>query len=107
LSRFLILVPGGELREGRPGVTAGTPRERWLPGMGMGIAAVITSEGTYMAVSGAKRPDRRLEAAEHVCNICGKPSESTICEACSERLGVDALVRKKHEEQGNSWSRWE
>jgi hypothetical protein len=39
--------------------------------------------------------------------MCGKPSEMTICAECSERLRVEALARKKHEEQGNAWSHWE
>ncbi len=53
------------------------------------------------------RFDPRPEYARHVCNICGKPSEITICDQCSERLRVEALARKKHEEQGNAWSHWE
>jgi hypothetical protein len=31
----------------------------------------------------------------------------TICDECSERLHVEALSRKKHEEQGDEWSHWE
>jgi hypothetical protein len=31
----------------------------------------------------------------------------TICDECSERLRVEALGRKKHEEQGDAWSHWE
>jgi len=45
--------------------------------------------------------------AEHVCNICGKASEKTICDLCSERIRLEALARKKREEQGNSWAHWE
>jgi predicted amidophosphoribosyltransferase len=44
---------------------------------------------------------------KRVCNVCGKPFESTICDNCSERLRLDALIRKKHEERGNAWSHWE
>jgi hypothetical protein len=51
----------------------------------------------------ADRPER----ATRVCNICSKPSPSTICEQCSERLRMEALARKKREEQGNAWSQWE
>ena len=43
----------------------------------------------------------------HVCNICGNESESTICEGCSERIRMEALARKKHEERGNAWTHWE
>jgi recombinational DNA repair protein RecR len=49
----------------------------------------------------------RPEHAKHVCNTCGKASESTICEECSERIRMEALARKKREEQGNAWSPWE
>ena len=48
----------------------------------------------------------RPEHARHVCNTCGKPSEQTICDECSERIHVEALARKKREEQGNAWSHW-
>ncbi len=51
--------------------------------------------------------DSRPEHARHVCNMCGKPSEATICDECSERLRIEALSRKKHEEQGDAWSHWE
>jgi hypothetical protein len=43
----------------------------------------------------------------HVCNICGKTSEDTICEGCSERIRIEALARKKHEENGCAWTHWE
>ena len=42
-----------------------------------------------------------------ICNLCGKPSEVTICDECCERLRMEALARKKHEEQGDAWSHWE
>ena len=54
-----------------------------------------------------RRSDSQPEHANHVCNMCGKPSEVTICDECSERLRMEALARKKHEEQGNAWSHWE
>jgi len=47
------------------------------------------------------------EQIEHVCNLCGRRSGATICEECSERLRIEALARKKHEEQGDAWSHWE
>ena len=55
----------------------------------------------------ALRSDPRPGHAHQVCNMCGKPSEITICNECSERLGVEAVARKKHEEQGDAWSHWE
>lgn len=51
--------------------------------------------------------DSLSEHSHHVCNMCGKASERTICEECSERLRIEALARKKHEEQGDAWSHWE
>ncbi len=38
----------------------------------------------------------RPEHARHVCNICGKTSESTICEGCSERIRIEALASSLH-----------
>ena len=52
-------------------------------------------------------PLPRPEHAHHVCNMCGKPSEITICDECSERLRIEALAKKKHEEQGSAWCHWE
>ncbi len=37
--------------------------------------------------------DPQPEHAHHVCNMCGKPSEITICDECSERLRMEALAR--------------
>ena len=42
----------------------------------------------------------RPEHAHHVCNMCGKPSEITICDECSERLRMEALARMEHEAPG-------
>ncbi len=47
-------------------------------------------------------PIHRPEHAKQVCNICGKPSPSTICDACAERVRAEALDRKKHEEKPSS-----
>jgi len=46
-----------------------------------------------------ERPTHRHEHAKEVCNICGKPSADTICDACADRVRADALDRKKHEEK--------
>jgi len=54
-----------------------------------------------------ERTNARPEHAQHVCNVCGESSEKTICDPCSERLRMEALNRKKHEEQGDAWSHWE
>jgi hypothetical protein len=60
-----------------------------------------------MKVVTREQSDSRPEHARHVCNVCGEPCEITICDECSERLRVEALSRKKHEEQGDAWSHWE
>jgi hypothetical protein len=53
------------------------------------------------------QPDPRPAHGHHVCNVCGETSEKTICDSCSERLRIEALNKKKHEEQGDAWSHWE
>ena len=54
-----------------------------------------------------EHPDPAPPAVRHVCNLCGNLSEKTICDQCSARLRIEALGRKKREEQGNAWSHWE
>lgn len=49
------------------------------------------------------RPPRK----RRICIVCGKASDYTICEMCSARIRLEALARKKHEEEGDSWSHWE
>ncbi len=39
------------------------------------------------------------QAKKQLCMICGKPSQKTICEVCSERLRGEALTKKKKEEK--------
>jgi hypothetical protein len=58
-------------------------------------------------VNADKRGSIRSGHAGHVCNVCGKTSENTICEACSQRIRLEALARKKHEESGDAWTHWE
>ena len=47
-----------------------------------------TMEGNPVA-----QPQRQL------CMICAKPSDKTICDACSERIRGEALNNKKKEEK--------
>lgn len=47
-----------------------------------------------------QKPVLRKQHAEQVCNMCGKPSRDTICEACSDKVRSEALAHKKHEEKG-------
>ncbi len=36
---------------------------------------------------------------KHVCAICGKPSETTICHACEDKIRGEALEKKKEIEK--------
>jgi hypothetical protein len=44
----------------------------------------------------------RNEHAKHVCNLCGRLSEDTICEACAVRVRAAALAIKKHRDKGEA-----
>ena len=46
-----------------------------------------------------EKPILRTKHAKEVCNICGKPSRNTICEACAGKIRGEALANKKHEEK--------
>jgi hypothetical protein len=35
-------------------------------------------------------------AKKHLCSICGRPSDATICHACEEKIRGEA-IEKKHE----------
>lgn len=52
---------------------------------------------TYVA-----RAVLRTEHARHVCNVCGKAGEDTICESCSIKIRAEALIIKKHEDKGEA-----
>jgi hypothetical protein len=39
------------------------------------------------------------EQKKKLCMICAKPSEKSICDACSEQLRGEALNKKKKEEK--------
>jgi hypothetical protein len=58
-------------------------------------------------VNAVKRAPAPPEEAGRVCHMCGKPSQRLICEECSKRIHLEAIARKKREEQGNSWGHWE
>jgi len=46
------------------------------------------------------KPVLRTKHAAAVCNVCGKPSQDTICPACVDKIRCEALANKKHEEKG-------
>lgn len=50
----------------------------------------------------AKRPILRTKHARHVCNVCRKRSEETICEVCGIKVRAEALVIKKHKDKGEA-----
>ncbi|MFQ5329765.1 MAG: hypothetical protein ACE5D4_07240 [Thermodesulfobacteriota bacterium] len=35
------------------------------------------------------------ENKEHVCTVCGKKGDATICHACEEKIRGEALEKKK------------
>ncbi len=39
--------------------------------------------------------EKKEKEKKHVCSICGKPSEATICYTCEEKIRGEALERKK------------
>ena len=39
---------------------------------------------------------KEKEEKKHVCSICGRPSDLTICHACEDRIRGEAL-EKKHD----------
>jgi len=44
-----------------------------------------------------KGPKKKEEAEKkHVCSICARPSELTICHACEDKIRGEA-IEKKHE----------
>jgi len=44
----------------------------------------------------ATKPKR----GSRVCNVCGKPSDSNICDTCADRIRAEAVARKKREDKG-------
>ncbi|HVA93701.1 MAG TPA: hypothetical protein VNI36_02250 [Candidatus Dormibacteraeota bacterium] len=43
----------------------------------------------------------------HVCNVCGQPSEQTICDSCAMKIHLEMMARKTQEEHGHAWVKWE
>ena len=37
---------------------------------------------------------------KHVCTVCGKPSNQTICESCKAHIQAEAVGEKKKSEKG-------
>ncbi len=40
------------------------------------------------------------EGTRRLCIICGKPSDEMICGACADKVGADAVEKKRWEETG-------
>ncbi len=43
--------------------------------------------------------EKKKKEKEHVCSICGKPSETVICHACEDKIRGEALEKKKEVEK--------
>jgi len=37
---------------------------------------------------------------KQVCNVCGKPSVSSICPVCVDKIRAEAVARKRREDKG-------
>lgn len=68
--------------------------------------SALPSDGRSAPIAEGKPILALAKHAVHVCNICGQESANTICEGCSERIRIEALARKKHEENGAAWTHW-
>jgi len=54
-----------------------------------GVGAARETKGSVQV-----KPRRR------VCSVCSKPSGSSICGMCADRIRAEALARKKREDKG-------
>ncbi|MBI5826476.1 MAG: hypothetical protein HZB22_01910 [Deltaproteobacteria bacterium] len=52
----------------------------------------ILTEGTMVET----REDKGKKEKKHLCSICGRESETTICHACEDKIRAEAL-EKKHD----------
>lgn len=41
-----------------------------------------------------KKDKKEEKEKKHVCSICGKPSDATICHACEDRIRGEVLEHK-------------
>jgi recombinational DNA repair protein RecR len=44
----------------------------------------------------AEKKDEKEKEKKHVCSICGRPSDATICHACEDKIRGEA-IEKKHD----------
>lgn len=56
----------------------------------IGVPGGRTQTSTVM------QPKRRTR----VCNVCGKPSSSSICPTCADKIRAEAIARKKRKDKG-------
>ncbi len=69
----------------------------------MGFSAISNEspEETRRAASrGETLTLRESRRRTQVCNVCGKPSVSSICPVCVDRIRAEAIARKKREDKG-------
>jgi recombinational DNA repair protein RecR len=48
----------------------------------------------------SKMSIKKEQKSRPVCEICGKPSATPICPACSDKVRAEAIARKKREDKG-------
>jgi hypothetical protein len=58
---------------------------------------IASDKGNHVHIISVDRAPHRPEPAKHVCNLCGKPWPSTICDACGDWVRAEAIDRRKHE----------
>jgi hypothetical protein len=59
----------------------------------------VRTELTGPSGSEQKPPARPAENGR-LCAICAEPSETMICGSCADKIGADALEKKRWEEKG-------
>lgn len=47
-----------------------------------------------MADKTKEKEKEKEKEHKHVCSICGRPSETTICHACEDKIRGEALEHK-------------
>jgi hypothetical protein len=43
---------------------------------------------------------KKSQESRPVCEVCGKPTVTPICPACSDKIRAEAVARKRREDKG-------
>lgn len=43
----------------------------------------------------SEKHEESIAEKEHVCTVCGKPSDTIICHACSDKVRGEAVEKKR------------